>query len=122
MSCAKGASRMPWKETTAVSERLELVELAAGGGAEVALLCRRFGVSRKTAYRWVARYRAGGAAALVDRSRRPHTSPSRTAAEVEARVVELRRAHPAWGGRTIGARLWARGAAGGAAPARGPRH
>jgi transposase InsO family protein len=108
---------MPWKETTAVSERLELVELAVSdGGANLALLCRRFGVSRKTAYKWLERYRAGGAAALGDRSRRPAASPARTAAHVEARVVELRHAHPAWGGRKIAARLKALGEAGVPAP------
>jgi transposase InsO family protein len=107
---------MPWKETTAVSERLELVELAAADGANLALLCRRFGVSRKTAYKWVERYRAGGAAALADRSRRPAASPARTPAAVEARAVELRRAHPAWGGRKIAARLRALGVAGVPAP------
>ncbi len=95
-----------------MSARLEFVELAVAPGANVSLLCERFGVSRKTAYKWVGRYRAGGAAALADRSRRPRASPARVAADVEAAVVALRAAHPAWGGRKLAARLRATGVAG----------
>ena len=49
------------------------------------------GVSRATAHKWLARNRAEGAAGLVDRSSRPHRSPSRTDPVVEAQIVALRR-------------------------------
>lgn len=48
------------------------------------MLCRRFGISRKTGYKWLARYGAGGASALSDRSRRPHVSPARTSCRVSS--------------------------------------
>ena len=56
---------MPWKESTPMSLRLEFVELALVPGANRALLCRRFGISRRVGYKWLARYQAGGPLALV---------------------------------------------------------
>lgn len=64
-------------------------------------LCRRFGVSPTTGYKWLARYSLQGAAGLEEVSRRPHRSPRRCEAGIEAAVLALRRAHPAWGGRKI---------------------
>jgi transposase InsO family protein len=75
-------------------------------------LCRRFGISRKTGYKWLGRVKGAGAAGLADRSRRPRRSPGRTAAVMEAQVVELRGAHPAWGGRKLRRRLLDLGAQG----------
>src|SRR4051812_20829154 len=99
---------MPWKDS-AVSQRLEFVTLAKAPDANVRALCRRFGLSPTTAYKWIGRHdRAGAAApaaALSDRSRRPAHSPARTAADVAAAVVDLRRAHPRWGGRKIRRRM-----------------
>src|SRR5665811_2031456 len=69
---------MPWKDVTIVSQRYEFVRLYLDGTSSMTTLCRRFGVARKTAYKWVARYRAGGAEALMDQSRRPSTSPHQT--------------------------------------------
>ena len=87
--------------------------LAAAGGLDFRALCGRFGISVKTGCKWRSRFAAQGAAGLADRSRRPHGSPSRTPAAVEAAVMALRAAHPAWGGRKI-AHVLAREA--GAAP------
>jgi transposase InsO family protein len=67
------------------------------------VLARAYGVSRKTAYKWVHRANAGGS--LADQSRRPERSPTRTADAVEQQVVDLRRAHPTWGGRKLHHRL-----------------
>jgi transposase InsO family protein len=88
-----------------MDERLEFVALALSEGANVRALCRRFKVSPDTGYKWITRYRAGGVESLRDRSRRPHTSPRRSNEAVEQRVLEMRRSHPAWGGRKIRARL-----------------
>jgi transposase InsO family protein len=98
---------MPWKVTDAMSERSELVKLMQQEGANVSELCRRYGVSRKAAYKWLERAQAGES--LADRSRRPKGSPRRTPAKLEAQVVELRRAHPAWGGRKLRKYLQAHG-------------
>jgi transposase-like protein len=91
---------MAWQERSIMSERHEFVTMARQEEASIAALCRRFGISRKTAYKWLARA-AGGDRLLADHSRRPHTSPGRTSADMEARIVELRRQHPAWGGRKL---------------------
>jgi len=100
---------MPWKECDAVSLRREFVELAMAEGASVAALCRRFGISRKTGYKWIDRYIRAGPSGLLDRSRRPRRYRCQTALEVEQAVLAVRDAHPAWGGRKIHARLKARG-------------
>lgn len=91
---------MPWKEVSTVSLRLEFVKLALANG-NISKLCREFGISRKTGYKWLHRYRENGAEGLQDHSRRPHTSPNRTPAEMEQRVLALRDKQPAWGGRKI---------------------
>jgi transposase InsO family protein len=92
-----------------MSERQEFVRLASQEGANLSALCRGFGISRKTGYKWLARYRAAGEAGLLDQSRRPHQSPTRTASELEAAVLAVRAAHPAWGGRKLKAWLERRG-------------
>jgi transposase len=62
---------MAWKEVSSMSQREEFVVLASVEGANSSELCRRFGVSRKTGYKWLARYVADGVAGLADQSRRP---------------------------------------------------
>jgi transposase InsO family protein len=91
---------MPWQERSIMAERIEFVAFAAQEGANIAALCRHFGISRKTGYKWLQRA-APGETGLRDRSRRPQTSPWRTTREVEERVLALRAAHPAWGGRKL---------------------
>jgi transposase InsO family protein len=61
----------------------------------VAELSRRFGISRKTGYKWIARYMAG--TELTDRSRRPHRSPNAVAQDMEDFIVAARKAHTRWG-------------------------
>ncbi|MDB6166787.1 MAG: Integrase catalytic region, partial [Lacunisphaera sp.] len=86
-------------------KRLEFVVLASEAGIDFRQLCRRFGISAKTGYKWRKRHRAGGAAALEDQSRRPHRSPKRCAEAVAEAVIGLRREHPTWGGRKLRRRL-----------------
>ena len=96
---------MPWKEVSIVSERKEFVTLAlSADNANVRELCRRFGVSPPTAYKWLRRYLSDGDSGLADLSRRPRHSPGRTSPEVERAVLELRDGHPAWGARKL--RVW----------------
>ena len=49
---------MPWKETTPMNERVQFIASALKHDESVSALCERFGISRKTGYKWVARYRA----------------------------------------------------------------
>ena len=70
-------------------------------GMTVTDVARRNGVSRQTVHTWLRRYANGGMAALADKSSKPESCPHQMAPLIEARVVELRRAHPRWGPRTI---------------------
>src|SRR5688572_17632348 len=102
---------MGFEDRSAMSQKLEFVHLALVEGANVSGLCRRFGIGRTNGYKLLERYRLEGEAGLTERSRRPKSSPSRSTAEVEAAVLAVRAAHPAWGGRKI-ARVVGRSGAG----------
>ena len=92
---------VPWTVTDPMLERARLVALHAEGLHSVAELAARFGVSRKTAYKWITRYAEGGADALADRPHVARGHPHKTPPEVEALVVEARRRHPTWGPRKL---------------------
>ena len=91
---------MPWREASVMDERREFVRVAMLEGANRRELCRRFGIHPDTGYKWLRRFAAGDAE-LGDRSRRPHSSPRRSEAMMEARVLLVRDAHPAWGARKL---------------------
>ena len=75
-------------------------------GASVTAVARRFGVSRQSVHAWLRRYAAeGGLGGLGDRSSRPHGCPHQMSPATEAKIVEMRRAHPAWGADRIGYQL-----------------
>lgn len=90
---------MPWSEVSIMDQRGEFVQLAMQEGANVRELCRRFGVHPDIGYKWLGRWTSGEG--LADRSRRPHSSPARTEASIEERILAVRDAHPAWGARKI---------------------
>jgi putative transposase len=64
-------------------------------------LCREYEISRKTAYKWIDRYEAEGAAGLVDRSRRPHHFPNATPDELVQAILSKRRHYPDWGAKKL---------------------
>jgi|GEM_PF-3174366 len=68
---------MPWREQTVFEQRKEFVVLASHKGSNVSQLCKRYGISRKTGYKWLSRARGsdGEEEALQNRSRRPRHSP-----------------------------------------------
>src|SRR5580700_7419738 len=88
---------MGWMETCAMDQRMRFVLTVEKGVESVAELCRRFGVSRKTGYKWLTRYLAEGAVGLVNQSRAPHQHPQAVIATIAKRCVAVRRAHPSWG-------------------------
>jgi transposase InsO family protein len=90
---------MPWREVSIMDERREFVGLAMQEGANRRELCRRYRIHPSTGYKWLGRSVAGEE--LVDRSRRPIASPLRTAGPIEASILAVRDAHPAWGARKI---------------------
>ena len=100
---------MPWKEVTQMKQRHEFIQFAKRVGANISQLCKCYGISRKTAYKWLDRYEKEGEKGLYNQSRRPKNSPKKTRNNIEQIVTDLRREHPAWGGRKLAARLQAKG-------------
>jgi len=91
---------MGWREMSVADQRQEFVLLASLAGANKSALCERFGISRQTGHLWLRRF-AAGERAFEDRSRRPLHSPRRLTDDLEARILAVRKAHPAWGARKI---------------------
>ena len=100
---------MPWKEVSRMDQRTQFILQATATDANLRAICRAFQISPTTAYKLLHRFRDSGHTGLIDRSRTPHRSPRRTPAVVDAAVVALRQAHPAWGGRKLHAVLVAQG-------------
>jgi putative transposase len=96
---------MPWRQRLPMDERVQFMGDYQRELLTVTGLCDRYGVSRKTGYKWIARYAADGVAGLAARSSRPTRSPQTTAAPVAAAIVALRKRHPSWGGKKIVALL-----------------
>jgi transposase InsO family protein len=96
---------MPWKTSSIVVERERFALAALRQHCAFARLCVQFGISRKTGYKWLTRYRAGGATALGDVSRRPRRCARQKPAGWKAAVQRIRRARPYWGAKKIRARL-----------------
>lgn len=92
---------MPWREVSLMDQRQEFILLFQQADVNRRELCRRFGVSPKTAYKWLARVGVEGKDWAQDKSRRPQLSPTRSKAKLEAAVLEIRDAHPVWGARKI---------------------
>jgi transposase InsO family protein len=88
-------------ELGVVEQRYKAVSEVLVEGATVTEVARRLGVSRQTVHTWLRRYGNGGMADLADRSSRPDRCPHQTPAELEAAIVVMRQAHPAWGPRRI---------------------
>ncbi len=96
---------MPWRETCAMDERMKLMLELEAGEESVSELCRYYGVSRKTAYKWRSRYRLEGCMGLSDRSRAPLYHPQAMSKRVVAAVLDIRHRHTSWGGKKIRAYL-----------------
>lgn len=88
---------MPWKETCAMNERKSLIEAFLNRPENRAELCRRYGISRKTAYKWAQRFIEEGSDGLNDRSRAAHHHPNETPASIVAALLRFKHAHPKWG-------------------------
>lgn len=87
-----------------MEERIRFLHRWQEDECDLAELCREFGVSRKTGYKWIERYERGGISGLADQSRAPHEHPNAVSAEVERAVLEARSARPRWGPAKL--RVW----------------
>jgi putative transposase len=88
---------MPWRETAPMTERMRFVTDWERDLYSMVELCERYGVSRKTGYKWLGRYEADGPDGLRERSRAPHHCPHRIDSEVAALICAARRQYRSWG-------------------------
>src|SRR5215216_4357009 len=92
---------MPWYRTEPMKERHQFIAQYDSGLYTVSELAARFGISRKTAYKWIARYQTDGIDGLHDHSRAPHSCPHRTPDIVLDAIRTARKHHPSWGPRKL---------------------
>lgn len=96
---------MGWKVSDPMSERVQFIGLYKSGQRSMTGLCREFGISRKTGYKWIERFEEAGLEGLQDQSKAPHTMPWATAPEIQQQLLEARHRHPTWGPRKLKAWL-----------------
>jgi putative transposase len=99
---------MSWLRTDPMDERMQFIAAWQKDEASKAELCRQYGISRRTGYKWAGRYAAEGIAGLQERSRAPHHHRHQVAPAIAAAALRVRRAHPRWGPRKVLAWLAAR--------------
>jgi putative transposase len=92
---------MPWSEMSPVDLRVQFISEYLSGLFSMTELAEQYGISRKTGYKWVARYEIAGPSALEDRSRRPQAHPAATPAAVVKALLAVRRRHPRWGAQKL---------------------
>ena len=92
---------MPWKETSAMDQRVQLIGDWLSGEYTKSELCQMYEISRPTADKWMARYRARGAPGLEELSRAPHCHPNQTAEELRVLIVGGKLKHQKWGPKKV---------------------
>ena len=92
---------MPWKEELLMDQKTQFVSEHLRDALSFTELCQRYHISRKTGYKWISRYEAEGPPGLIDRSRRPHSSPDQTPEPVRLAIIDARRRHPSWGAKKL---------------------
>ncbi|MFN7941075.1 MAG: IS481 family transposase [Thermoanaerobaculia bacterium] len=84
-----------------MNERLKFIEESRAGLYTTSELCERYGISRKTGYKWLERYHELGVSGLDDRSHAPHSCPHKLEQRVAVAIVAARKKHPHWGPRKL---------------------
>lgn len=92
---------MPWKQISPETEQVRFIERWQTGEVSFMELCRQFGISRKTGYKRVKRFRACGWERLGDLSRAPHSHPKETPQSVREALIKAKHAHPYWGPKKL---------------------
>jgi len=92
---------MPWKETSAMDERMRFIGDYLREEWSLSELCRMYGISRPTGYKWIRRYEEEGVVGLEARSRAPHHPANAVSEKVVGWIVEGRERHPTWGPRKL---------------------
>lgn len=88
---------MPWNETLTMDQKTQFIADYLKELFSFTELCERYGISRKTGYKWVDRYLRDGPAGLDDLKRAPHQIPHKTPQKIIDALLEERRKHPTWG-------------------------
>jgi putative transposase len=92
---------MPWLETAPMDQRTQFIVDHQDDRFTMTELCARYGISRKTGYKWLDRYAEEGRRGLGDRSRAPLRCPHRIPDAVAELICAGRRAHPDWGAEKV---------------------
>ncbi len=92
---------MPWKETDAMREKRSFIEAMLKQDRPFRELCREWGISEKTGYKWRKRFYEEGYAGLAEESRAPQEHPNAIDGDTAAEMIRLRLAHPTWGGKKL---------------------
>ncbi len=92
---------MPWKDTTVMEQKLEFITEWKSGNFNLSELCREFGISRPTGYKYINRYQEDGIEGLQEIGRRPKSHPRQTLDPIEKAILKHRKAHPRWGAKKI---------------------
>lgn len=92
---------MPWKETDAMKEKRSFIEAMLKQNRPFRELCREWGISEKTGYKWRKRFYEEGYAGLAEESRAPQEHPNAIDGDTAAEMIRLRLAHPTWGAKKI---------------------
>lgn len=92
---------MPWKEELPMDQKTQFVSEYLRDSLSFTELCQRYHISRKTGYKWIKRYQADGPVGLIDRSRRPHSSPDQTPDALRRAICDARLRHTTWGAKKL---------------------
>jgi len=92
---------MPWKGVTVSEQRQRFIEDYMLNYYSITELADRFGISRRTAHKWINRYKKHGQEGYQELSRRPHVCPWQTDAAIVQELVKLRKTHPHWGPKKL---------------------
>ncbi len=92
---------MPWKETSAMDQRIQLIADWLSGDYRKSELCSVYGISRPTADKWIGRYEQHGVPGLEELERAPHRHPNQTAEELRALIVQTKLRRQQWGPKKV---------------------
>lgn len=95
------SAHMPWNKTEPMNERIKFIANFLENLETFSEICDRYGISRKTGYKWVERYESSGLVGLGDQSRAPISSPHAVSEEVTKLILAERDKHPTWGPKKI---------------------
>ena len=92
---------MPWTTSSPMDQKTQFIADYLRQSLPITELCIHYGISRKTAYKWISRYHEAGVSGLQDRSRKPLSCPHQTEPDLVEALLDARRLHPTWGAKKL---------------------